>query len=55
MHACRIACCCPQSPDKTLQLVNEMWHVLTKEEGNRQLLCQIISWLSQRLPPSGSS
>jgi hypothetical protein len=42
--------CTLQSSDKTLQLVDNMWHVLTKEPGNQQLLQQCVDWLSQRAP-----
>ncbi|WIA30766.1 hypothetical protein OEZ86_000826 [Tetradesmus obliquus] len=47
------------STDKTLHLVDNMWHVLTKEPGNQQLLQQCIAWLTKRAataaapPPPG--
>ena len=43
-----VACCCWQSKDKTLKLVNHMWHTLIKEEGNVELLQDIVQWLDQR-------
>lgn len=38
-----------QSSDKTLRLVNHMWHVLVKESGNETLLQEIIEWISSRV------
>lgn len=32
--------------DKTLRLVNSMWHILVKEEGNREILKEIADWIS---------
>ncbi len=37
-----------QSPDKQLQLVNSMWHVLTKEPGNEAVLAEAIEWILAR-------
>ena len=37
-----------QSKDKTLRLVNSMWHVLVKEPGNLQILEEIIEWILKR-------
>ena len=31
--------------DKALRLVNSMWHVLVKEEGNREILKEIAEWI----------
>lgn len=33
------------STDKTLRLVNSMWHILVKEEGNRAILEEITEWI----------
>jgi hypothetical protein len=44
--SCVLLC---QSEDKTLKLVNHMWHTLIKEEGNKELLQDIIYWLDQRV------
>ena len=38
-----------QSEDKTLKLVNNMWHGLVKEDGNRELLQEIIQWMETRV------
>jgi hypothetical protein len=35
-----------QSPDKTLRLLHDFWHVLTKEEGNEKLLAECIAWVA---------
>jgi len=32
--------------DKTLRLVNSMWHILVKESGNRSILKEIAEWIS---------
>lgn len=41
------------SADKTLRLVNSMWHMLVKEPGNEDVLAEIVEWLQARtLPPS---
>lgn len=34
------------SKDKQLRLVNNMWHFLTKEPGNEQVLSEAIQWLN---------
>lgn len=39
-----------QSEDKTLRLLNDFWHVLTKEEGNEKLLRECLDWMQQRTP-----
>lgn len=47
LHGC--CCCCRrQSPDKTLRLLTNFWHVLTKEEGNESLLRECIEWIQAR-------
>jgi hypothetical protein len=48
--SCCCCCCWLQSQDKSLRLLNDFWHVLTKEEGNPKLLKQCIDWLTQRTP-----
>ncbi|GBF91155.1 hypothetical protein Rsub_04824 [Raphidocelis subcapitata] len=37
--------------DKTLRLVNSMWHVLTREPGNEALLAEAIAWMDARAAP----
>lgn len=37
-----------KSADKTLKLVNQMWHVLTREDGNEQVLADIMAWMDER-------
>jgi hypothetical protein len=37
-----------QSADKTLRLVNSMWHVLVKETGNEQVCDEIAAWVLER-------
>jgi acylglycerol lipase len=37
-----------KSQDKTLRLVNQMWHVLMKEEGNEILCEEICEWIRSR-------
>ena len=37
-----------KSEDKTLRLVNHMWHVLPKEPHNERLLAEMIEWMLQR-------
>lgn len=37
-----------KSKDKTLRLVNQMWHVLVREAGNEKILAEMIDWMSQR-------
>ena len=39
----------PQTSDKTLRLVNNMWHALVKEFGNEEVLLEIIAWLDTRV------
>jgi esterase/lipase len=39
-----------QSQDKSLRLLNDFWHVLTKEEGNEKIQQQCLQWLQQRTP-----
>jgi len=36
------------SADKTLKLVNQFWHVLTKEPGNLELLQEMLDWAAAR-------
>lgn len=38
-----------QSPDKTLRLLTDFWHVLTKEQGNERLLQECITWMQARI------
>lgn len=45
---CCCLCCPPQSTDKTLRLVNHMWHVLVKEAHNEKICDEIAQWLLQR-------
>lgn len=35
--------------DKTIRLVNHMWHVLVKEDGNEILQEELIAWVKTRL------
>lgn len=37
-----------QSEDKTLRLVNQMWHVLVKEDGNEQVRDTMVEWMMKR-------
>ncbi|KAL4445371.1 hypothetical protein ABPG77_011196 [Micractinium sp. CCAP 211/92] len=37
-----------KSEDKTLRLVNHMWHILVREEGNERLNEQIADWILER-------
>eukprot|EP00878_Enallax_costatus_P013172 GHUV01013769.1.p1 GENE.GHUV01013769.1~~GHUV01013769.1.p1 ORF type:complete len:163 (+),score=46.27 GHUV01013769.1:797-1285(+) len=39
-----------KTADKTLHLVDNFWHVLTKEPGNEKLLADCIAWMDERLP-----
>ncbi|CAG9464805.1 unnamed protein product [Pedinophyceae sp. YPF-701] len=39
--------------DKTLRLMNNMWHVLTKEEGSTMLLESVVRWYDDRVRPAG--
>ncbi len=41
---------CVQSKDKQLKLVDNMWHILTKEPGNEVILECCINWLEARVP-----
>jgi hypothetical protein len=45
----RRACRAQQSPDKTLRLLSDFWHVLTKEQGNERLLAECVEWMQARL------
>ncbi|KAL6774311.1 hypothetical protein ACKKBG_A24505 [Auxenochlorella protothecoides x Auxenochlorella symbiontica] len=38
-----------RATDKTIRLVNHMWHVLVKEGGNEILLEELIAWMQARL------
>lgn len=38
-----------QTSDKTLRLVNTMWHALVKELGNEEVLQEVIAWLDARV------
>lgn len=38
-----------QAEDKELRLVNSMWHMLTKEDGNAQILADIVAWTDARV------
>jgi acylglycerol lipase len=37
-----------KSEDKTLRLVNQMWHVLPKEPNNERILAEMIEWMVKR-------
>ena len=37
-----------QSADKTLRLVNSMWHVLVKETGNEAVCDETAAWVLER-------
>jgi acylglycerol lipase len=37
------------SADKTLRLVNQMWHILVKEEGNEKVRDTMIEWMLERI------
>lgn len=37
-----------QVKDKTLRLVNNMWHILTKEDGNEGILSEALDWMGRR-------
>lgn len=37
------------SDDKTLRLVNDMWHFLVKEPGSDKVLDEIVNWLDKRI------
>lgn len=39
-----------QTDDKTLHLVDNFWHVLTKEPGNEKIRADCIAWMHKRLP-----
>lgn len=38
-----------QTEDKTLKLVDNFWHVLTKEPGNEELLADCMTWITDHL------
>lgn len=38
------------STDKTIQFVNDMWHVLVKEPGNEAVLATLLDWMNDRIP-----
>ena len=38
-----------QSADKTLRLVNSMWHILVKEQGNEKVCSEIADWIEARI------
>ena len=37
-----------KSEDKTLRLVNDMWHVLVREKGHEHVLAEVIEWIAKR-------
>lgn len=37
-----------QSEDKTLRLVNHMWHILVREQGNEKINSEIADWILKR-------
>eukprot|EP00955_Chlamydomonas_euryale_P111652 366082-Chlamydomonas_euryale.AAC.20 len=37
------------SEDKTLRLVNHMWHILAKEPGNEKVLAEVTGWFDAHL------
>lgn len=39
-----------QTQDKTLHLVDNFWHVLTKEPGFEKIQADCIAWVNERLP-----
>jgi alpha-beta hydrolase superfamily lysophospholipase len=41
-----------KSTDKTLRLVNDMWHLLLKEEGHEAVRAEFIAWVLKRAPPT---
>jgi hypothetical protein len=38
----------PQSEDKALRLVNHMWHIMVREEGNEKINSEIADWVLAR-------
>lgn len=36
------------SKDKQMVLINQMWHIITKEPGNEDVLKQILTWINDR-------
>ncbi len=44
----------PQTNDKTLRMLVRPWHVLSKEEGNEELLAEALSWLAARSGGGGT-
>lgn len=38
----------PQSEDKSLRLINHMWHIIVREPGNEQINEAIADWLLER-------
>lgn len=38
-----------RSPDKTMVAVDHMFHVLTKEDGWREVLAQVVGWLDRHV------
>ncbi|KAK9820098.1 hypothetical protein WJX72_006113 [[Myrmecia] bisecta] len=38
-----------QAKDKTLRHVNQMWHVIVKEDGNDKVLQEIVEWINKRV------
>lgn len=47
-HYCNICRSPLQTNDKTLRMLVRPWHVLSKEEGNEELLAETLSWLAAR-------
>lgn len=37
-----------QSEDKALRLVNHMWHIMVREEGNEKINSEIADWVLAR-------
>jgi esterase/lipase len=37
-----------RSDDKALRLVNHMWHILVREEGNEKINQEIAEWVLER-------
>lgn len=37
-----------KSKDKQLRLVNDMWHVIVKEQDNERVLKHVIAWMAER-------
>jgi esterase/lipase len=38
-----------QSEDKALRLVNHMWHIMVREEGNEKINAEIAEWVLKRV------